>query len=73
MTYSDGTAYDSSVFSFNTATRYLSIYTNDNTKINSYTLKITGYILDPNKKISTTISVSILSLCSTTILSASAD
>ena len=72
-TYSDGTAIDSSVFNFNAGTRIFSVYTADVAKINLYTIMITGYIFDPNKKASITFNVDIRNNCENVVISKNAD
>lgn len=42
MSKSDGTAFDSSVFTFSSTTLAVTVYTTDITKIGTYTLMITA-------------------------------
>ena len=68
MTYGDGSAYDSSVFSFNPVTRVFSVSTSDVSKVGLYTLKMTGYIIDPAKFSSITFTVDIRDNCENVVI-----
>lgn len=62
MTNSDGTALDSSVFTFSGTTMAMSVYTTDITKIGTYTLMLIG-TLDNVISTSKTFTVTILDQC----------
>ena len=64
---------DTSVFNFNPTTRVFSVFTSNIGKIGLYTIKITGYIFDPNKKASISFNVDIRDNCENVVLTKSAD
>ena len=72
-TNADNSVIDSSIFTFNPTTRALTINTSDLAKINLYNLKITGYILDPAKSASITLTVDIRNDCENVVITKASD
>ena len=72
-TYADSTALDTSTFTFNPTTLVFSVSTSNVAKVGIYSIMITGYIFDPNKKQTLTFQVDIKNNCLNVIITPSPD